>query len=399
MGHEIRCRTRKGLSRCRLILLAFSLIYSAAMASAQVTIPAAAWPMFHHDPAHTGLSQFSTATNNGSLKWTHRISGYADSSPIVGIGGMIYITGDSLYAIAPDGTTKWTYPIVGGDPEFDYATTTAAQGRDGTIYFGAYTGDFYAVDSSGALRWLLPMNGLIFDTDATVSSDTIYVGSDLYTGGGSLYALNPDSTIKWTFYLGEDVYSNPAVKKGIVSIPSVGTLAGFYKLNASSGLLVHRGAPLKNLASFRFAPAATDDRTFYQVDLRGYLAKFTREGPAWLIPIAPKARYIDFWSSPAIGPDGTVYIGSMDDKLYSVSPTGSINWTVIMGAPIYSSPAVSADGTIYVGSGDAHLYAVNPDGSIKWSFSADDSISSSPAIGGDGTIYFASDNGILYALD
>ena len=33
-----------------------------------------------------------------------------------------------------------------------------------------------------------------------------------------------------------------------------------------------------------------------------------------------------------------------------------------------SSPAVGADGTIYVGSSDDNLYAVNPDGTQKWKF-------------------------------
>ena len=322
-----------------------------------------------------------------------------------GADGTVYITGDSLYAIAPDGTTQWTYPIVGRDPSFNYATTTPAQGADGTIYFGAYTGDFYAVDSSGTPRWVLPMNGLVFDTDATVSSGTIYIGSDFFIGGGNLYALNPDSTTKWSFYLATDVYSNPAIRKGILSIPAQsfeGTIPGFYKLGASSGIFLSQ-FPTRDCATFRFAPAAGQNGSVYQVDLRGALVKFTHSASvAWETQIAPRhpnKRYLDFWSSPAIGADGTIYIGSMDSNLYSVSPTGSVNWTVATGAPIFSSPAVSADGTIYVGSGDGNLYAINPDGSIKWSYRADTTISSSPAIGADGTVYFASDSGVLYALD
>src|ERR1700687_165735 len=27
------------------------------------------WPMFHHDPRHTGLSPFDTSNNIGALKW------------------------------------------------------------------------------------------------------------------------------------------------------------------------------------------------------------------------------------------------------------------------------------------------------------------------------------------
>ena len=35
---------------------------------------------------------------------------------------------------------------------------------------------------------------------------------------------------------------------------------------------------------------------------------------------------------------------------------------------IHSSPAIGADGTIYVGSDDGKLYAINPDGTQKWAF-------------------------------
>jgi outer membrane protein assembly factor BamB len=76
------------------------------------------------------------------------------------------------------------------------------------------------------------------------------------------------------------------------------------------------------------------------------------------------------WSSPAIGADGTIYVGSgyMDRKLYAINPDGSQKWSFDTGGSVRSSPAIGADGTIYVGSDDNKLYAINPDGSQKWSF-------------------------------
>ena len=41
-------------------------------------------------------------------------------------------------------------------------------------------------------------------------------------------------------------------------------------------------------------------------------------------------------------------------------------WTFITGGDVRSSPAIGSDGTIYVGSSDENLYAINPDGSTKW---------------------------------
>ena len=64
-------------------------------------------------------------------------------------------------------------------------------------------------------------------------------------------------------------------------------------------------------------------------------------------------------SSPAIGADGTVYVGSTDNNLYALNPAdGSVKWNYPTGNGIWSSPALGADGTIYVGSFDDNVYTI-----------------------------------------
>ena len=107
-------------------------------------------------------------------------------------------------------------------------------------------------------------------------------------------------------------------------------------------------------------------------------------------------------SSPAIGSDGTLYVGSMDGNLYAINPDGSLEWSYSTGDSISSSPALGRDGTIYVGSRDSNLYAINPDepdGPLTWHFATGGAIWSSPAIGSDGTLYVGSDDGNLYAIN
>jgi outer membrane protein assembly factor BamB len=108
----------------------------------------------------------------------------------------------------------------------------------------------------------------------------------------------------------------------------------------------------------------------------------------------------DIASSPTISNNGTLYIGSCDDNLYAINPDGTEKWRFTTGSALeHTSPAIGSDGTIYVGSDDNNLYAINPDGTEKWRFTTGSNIYSSPAIGSGGTIYVGSSDYKLYALD
>jgi outer membrane protein assembly factor BamB len=104
-------------------------------------------------------------------------------------------------------------------------------------------------------------------------------------------------------------------------------------------------------------------------------------------------------SSPAIGSDGTIYFGSYDHKLYAINPDGTEKWSFTTGSLVYSSPTIGSDGTIYIGSYNGKLYAINPDGTEKWNFTTGTNVKSSPAINSDGTIYVGSNDGKLYAIN
>jgi outer membrane protein assembly factor BamB len=156
-------------------------------------------------------------------------------------------------------------------------------------------------------------------------------------------------------------------------------------------------------------------------------------------------------SSPAIADDGSVLVGSQDQKLYAVARDGSIKWSYATGDIIFSSPAIAHDGTIYIGSDDDHLYALdgadgkprwteqvgacpqrvgvgpeasrcdvdagptigpdgvvytggdgiyafNPNGTLRWRFVTNGHVSSAPAVLQDGTVVAGSQDNVLYAL-
>lgn len=104
-------------------------------------------------------------------------------------------------------------------------------------------------------------------------------------------------------------------------------------------------------------------------------------------------------SSPALGRDDTIYIGSWAGDLFALNPEGSERWRFQTGFEITSSPAVGSDGTVYVGCRDHRLYAVDKDGRKQWAFKTGGWVDTSAAIGTNGAIYFGSWDKKFYALN
>jgi outer membrane protein assembly factor BamB len=107
-------------------------------------------------------------------------------------------------------------------------------------------------------------------------------------------------------------------------------------------------------------------------------------------------RYNVGVSSPAMGLDGTIYVGHADGLYALDGATGKVKWSY-GAASVVSSPAVGKDGTVYFGSMDGNLYAIK-DGAFRWQVLTGGQVNSSPAIGDDGTIYAMSDDGYMYAV-
>ena len=109
-------------------------------------------------------------------------------------------------------------------------------------------------------------------------------------------------------------------------------------------------------------------------------------------------------SSPAIGDDGTVYIGSCgatDSRINALDgATGAILWRMGFRVGVMSSPALGDNGLLYCGSGNRSVYALDQkSGDVRWKYTTGSWIESSPAIGADGTVYIGSGDHKLYALD
>jgi outer membrane protein assembly factor BamB len=108
------------------------------------------------------------------------------------------------------------------------------------------------------------------------------------------------------------------------------------------------------------------------------------------------------FSSPAVDKDGTIYFGSFDNYLYAVEDSisyGRLKWRTRLGFWVMSSPAIADDGTIYVGDLNFNLAAVDSNGHVKWADKTGWCIFSSPAIGINGVVYVGSKDHYLYAYE
>lgn len=157
---------------------------------------------------------------------------------------------------------------------------------------------------------------------------------------------------------------------------------------ADSDILRDIGSPIDS------SPAIGSDGTVYVGADNGYLYATDMDGSATRkeVFISSLLRTV----SPAIAADGTVYMGSANGKLVSATPSGDTA-SIGVGSGAVSTPAIAENGAVYVGSGDFSLYAFDADGNYKWSFSTGGAVTR-PAVGGDGTVYAGSADGFLYAV-
>ena len=102
-------------------------------------------------------------------------------------------------------------------------------------------------------------------------------------------------------------------------------------------------------------------------------------------------------SSPALGVDGTIYLG-INSNYCGLTPEGRQQWVHPTGGLIESSPALAADGVFYCASRDQILIAIGPDGKWRWGVYELGLITSSPVIAPDGTVYILSYDNKLNAF-
>ena len=339
------------------------------------------------DP-ETGAIRWRYVTYNPLLPNDPDGGGEIVTAPLVGPDGTVYIgswgEGDyethAVYAIHPDGTLRWRYPTASSLDHRFYASP--ALSPDGaTVYISSYRAEdanlpasLYAFDPTGAsdaerLRWSLDLelDGLpIYSTTLAVGSDgVVYVGGFLGQGVGVpvVLAVSDGGTLLWS-----------------TRIPDGAQFIGGIALREMAGDTQHLIATTANLGTTLFNTRETGG--LYALDLSTG-AELASYDPSDDVPEA-----IGGLNSPAIGADGTVYIGvrgrfgddAVPGQAMAVTYDDSaarfeLVWNAVLtGYVEWNHPAIGPDGGLYIASSSVdetvrlatHDEGVTPEGSTAW---------------------------------
>jgi outer membrane protein assembly factor BamB len=318
---------------------------------------------------------FNGAT--GDIRWATMVqTAGADSTPVLGADGSLYVgAGNSVVALdAATGIQKWRFDTAG---DVESAPTLAS---DGTLYFGADDARVYALDSrNGILKWYFDFpDGSDTDSSPALGADgTVYIGSDK----GTLYALNGENgTLKWSFKAVGEI-SGAAVLglDGTVFVSALNaakTESVTYAVNGLTGS--QRWATTHASQSAPPAALGGDGTVFVSgVALPGTLNAVTalERAVVWALDGNTGAQKWEQLLEPgsagatAVSIDGAgiLYVQAErpiaaggSGKLSALDPkTGSVMWEFVTNGSSNSSPAIGADGTVYVGSDDGRVYAIH----------------------------------------
>jgi outer membrane protein assembly factor BamB len=353
-------------------------------------LPDGPWPMFRRFRDHGAKSGNYAVECHGALAWIFQTDGNITSSPVQSSDGNVYVGSEDnmFYAFSATGELEWTYETA--DPIF----SSPAIDSVGNVYIGSQDNQFYAFNATGGLRWSYNHPGGATE-DHWESSPVIDATGLIYLQPRwSVTVLNSVGSMVWSFRTnaaGTAHSSSPALGPNGEIYWGTGDECVLYavKSNWALGWTYVTGGTIES------SPAVGSDGTILIGSYDNNIYAITSAGAlSWTYETAD-----DVYSSPAIDELGNVYVGSKDNAFRALTSAGALSWSYLSnGADINSSPAIDARGWVYVGAQDDKIYAFEPDGTLIWTYYTGASVNSSPAIGSGGRLYVGSNDNSFYAI-
>lgn len=341
-------------------------------------------------------------------RWTAPTSGHytvAAYASAIDTAVGVY-TGASVASLQPVVTSNDSYSEGSQINTDALASFHAIAGTEYSILVDNETGD--ATDGGSFVltladaAWETPAMDEITSSPAVGRDGTVYFGSS----DGCMYAVGSDGTRQWRYDTEDPIEgASPAIgSDGTIYIGSGnGSLYALNPTGAAQRLQWRLPTATPITSTPAIGPNGTvyirDEVALYAIETSGTGAGTTKWGYT-LNAAATGGTY----ASPSVASDGTIYVGTTDGTLAALTDNGTgatLKWQYTADGDIYTSASIGADGAIYFATLAGTVYALEPGGSLRWSWSAASgtSITSSLAIAADGTVYFGAYDQRLYALD
>lgn len=285
-----------------------------------------------------------------------------------------------LYSLDNDGNYRWNIEITTSSIFTDcmWGMYNPAISSDDTIYIGS--GKMYAFDADGNIRWTFESQNQTMATDMDIKNGPIidncgniyFIGKDA-DNNVKVFSLSPNGHERWTYntYLQtNDHFSSPAFSTDFSRV-YVAIRDTIYCLNSSNGNVSWTFKPSGISGTFKATPAVDSQNNVYvgtKADNNSVFYAIKSDGTTllWQNPIGA-----DLYSSPAIGDNGRIYVGSeisasVKKSIYALNiNSGQIQWALHIDNIMWSSAAIIDTGTLYIASMPVYRgeYSGNP-GSI-----------------------------------
>jgi outer membrane protein assembly factor BamB len=372
------------------------------------------WPMFHHDPARTGVAS-ENITLPLKLAWTYRSPLGGTPTDVIVANGTVYVGYSNGYVYAIDGKTgayRWNYHTGG-------AITGSPAYYDGIVLVGNDEKKVYALDATtGLKKWEALLEAVPYGSQGLlVSNYTLVLDTYSYAWpsgglGASPYVYSIQTTngqINWRYDIPSAFWDiqnhapHPALLNGQIVAPTycgANGYSGVYCIYFENGTLKWKNAPRyyweNNVIPEVYISPTMDGSRVYSAGRGGYVyaLDFNDGTLKWQFQTGAAMQ-----SSPGLF-NGVIYIGSDNGVFYALnSLDGTKKWQFSRGSnPIYSSPAIS-NNTVFFMSENKNLYALDANtGQLLWSYPLGGNGGYSPAIGNNGYLYIGCNDGLIYAF-
>ena len=225
------------------------------------------------------------------------------NNTLIWAGGKNGLFGASASALNTGGNVMWAWQIYssGNDKPSENMNASVAVDATGTIYgiatFPSIGSSAFAIGSDGVEKWrtslgnvgTLDQGGVVIGLDGSIIV-TVKRAPGEATGG--IVALSPNGVVQWHYGVPEDV-------SGCAAIDQAGN--------------IHFGTQSGNY--YIIKPESSEEQLILKKDLAALISE--SDSPLkdnW------EAGIGKIWSSPTIGPDGTIYIG----VTHTVDPSKSV---------------------------------------------------------------------------